>query len=683
VRARVNNFKLPQIYILNKSLLRLLSGGVIFSGLIFAHIVLDLKGAKYSGPLLFLDHLYNMILVSGLLLTFSALGNYALIRYGLTLDSPIESFLFSTAVGGSLISMAILFLGLLHGFHKLFLFLLFLISILVSRKYLRDSVTSIKNTIYILVENGNFLPLIFFIFASFFMSIRALSPSIDWDTLTVHLRVPYQFLQNGGIYLPEDNLATSLVLLVHMWYVPLLAFGGPAAPALLSTFFALALYLSVFALCKQFLNSATASLCLAVFWGSSIILLVATSPRIDVTLAFFLFLGHYALLRALQNPSSLHFYYLSSVLFGFSMGIKYNAFFYIFAISPLVIQSLILVSNRFAWVLKHFLYFYAIIFIAAIPWLIKNYLLFHSPLYPFLTERQIEPWLNHFYIGDSSVPSFIKFAFAEKIQHLAQSFNLIDWITAPAKLMVEWEGLFYTFNPIFFTLPLFFFIPKNKTIIGLLVPSTIYICLIIILCPFSNLRYLIPGLIPLAIVGAHLTTELLNKTFKTRILKLFSHILVIIIVAIGTIPAMYYWPSNKMSLLYFFGLTSREAFLRDNSMPSKLYADIVFFINDNLTQKDKLLMLFEARGYYFRVPVIQDLEFTNWALLFEKSPSVSKLKSAGISYLLINTSAPKYFQSRHMDLKGFRLDELELFTHRYLVPIYKNEAYVLYALKNS
>ena len=51
-----------------------------------------------------------------------------------------------------------------------------------------------------------------------------------------HLRVPAQFLEAGRIYLLEDNLHVAYVQLVHMLYLPLLAYGSTSGPALLRPF---------------------------------------------------------------------------------------------------------------------------------------------------------------------------------------------------------------------------------------------------------------------------------------------------------------------------------------------------------------------------------------------------------------------------------------------------------------
>jgi 4-amino-4-deoxy-L-arabinose transferase-like glycosyltransferase len=308
--------------------------------------------------------------------------------------------------------------------------------------------------------------LLIFAIAAGFMTFRALAPPTDWDSLTLHLRVPTQFLEKGNIYLPEDNLGSSFVQFVHMWYVPLLAFGSTAGPSLLSSFFALLLCLSAFAFSIHFLNPITASLSLAFFWANAVILLVAITPRVDVTLAFFLFAANYSLIKAIYNPLNFRCYYLSAVLFGISIGIKYNAFFYILAVSPLVFSAATSGSRGYSWCLRKLFIFGSLMAMSASPWLIKNIIQFHSPLYPFFAERQLEPWLADSYFNLSLQSSIIKSSIANSIQQMAKPFNLPDFIKTQDDL---WWNMKDVFIPsIFFFLSCLFggYLPGKKPSIG-------------------------------------------------------------------------------------------------------------------------------------------------------------------------------------------------------------------------
>jgi len=652
----------------------------VLGSLTTIHFLFIFKGTNPSGIFLIIDHLYTMIVAFTLLFIFLILGSYTLTRCGIIFNQPLEGFLFSIAIGGCLVASGLLLLGVLGGFHKLILFPFLLFCAFIARKHLGNTILLIKKSIYCLRENAHFLSLLIFGLAAAFLICMALAPPTDSDSLRLHLRVPAQFLQKGVIYLPEDNLAISFVQLAHMWYVPLLAFGGVAGPALFNTFFALALCLATFSFGLRFLNPQTATLSLACFWANTVILLVAITARVDVTLAFILFLGHYALLKALNDPSKIRLFLLSAILLGFGAGIKYNAIFYILALCPLIVWVFILGVRNYSWSVKQLLIFGSLVVIAASPWMIKNIFQFHAPLYPFFTERQVEPWLNNFYLDSSPLSSIIKSEIADSIQQMANPFNLIEYIRSPGKLMVEWEGHFYTFNVIFLVIPLWLLFLKNKILNFLIVPNILFILMVVAFWPFSNIRYLIPAMISLTIVGCHIIIEIRGKIFKDLLRRKIYLYLFIYIVMISPTIAMYYWPYNKMALKYFSGLISEENYFRAKSMPTSLYADMVFYVNNNLGGKNKILMIFESRGFYFRVPVIQDNELSNWPLLAQKNITSIDLRSAGISHVLVNTYEPIGLRSRGMNVKALRLDEFKVFEMKYLVPVYKNDGYVLYSV---
>ena len=645
-----------------------------------AHIILKYRGPGYSGPLIILDNLYITLVVLVFLFILANLGNYFMTLCGLSCDQPLEAFLFSIAIGGSLVSVAILFCGMLHGFHPVILFLLLFLSLLISRKHLANTFLLFSESIACLKENASRGSLIIFGVVASFLIIRALSPPSDWDTLMYHLRLPAQFLQKGAIYLPEDNMYAAIAGPAHMWYVPLFAFAGQAGPGLLSSFLTLALWLAAFAFCLRFLDKKIANLTLACFWGSSVILLVGITPRVDVTLAFFLFLSQFALIKAIYDPAGLKFFYLSAFLLGSAIGIKYNAIIFLVALAPLVIWKALSGFNGFTKAVKPLLWFGLIVAITALPWLMKNYVLFQSPLYPFFTGRQLEPWLSHFPVNPV-LGIEVKNKIAAGLAHIAKHFNLFDYVVAPGRLMVEPEGRFYTFNFIFLLLPFLVFYYKEKAINLLILPGILYMVMVIIFWPFSNLRYLIPAIAPLTIACCYIINELISK------LSRYSKVYYIIVVFISLMPmaisqSMIYFPYNKISLKYFIGLSSQQNYLQ--SIPGlRAWAHMVAYVNNHLSPEDKLVLILDGRGFYFQVPVIQDNDLSNWPLLSDAGVSQNLLSSAGISYILVNGECLWFYKNRGMDPKILRWPEFKLFSENCLNIVHREGKFTLYALKNK
>lgn len=654
--------------------------GLVFlvAGLTGAHLYVNSQGLSYAGPLLVLDHAFSLMLVLSLFAICAAIGTSALARFGFRFNQPLEALLFSTALGGGFLSTSILICGLLSGFQRPILGLLFFSFALLSQKELRGLPVIVLQSFSTLKTNSGALSLAIFGIVALLMTSQALAPPLDWDSLMYHLRIPAQFLQHGRIYLPEDNLHTAFVQLAHMLYVPLLAFGSPAGPALASTVFALALGLAVFAFCLRFLNAATAGLALPLLWGSTFLLLVAITPRVDVTLAYYLFLAHYALLIALSDPGSRRFFFLSAALLGFGFGIKYSALLYVLALSPLIFW---VARSRFQGLIaaSQALFFFSLLAIGtALPWLMKNWILHTAPVYPYFTARGIEPWLSSL-STEQSMALRVSEVIREWHRQVSIRFNLMDLFLAPGRLTVEDEAAFYSLNPIFLALPLWLLSLRNRTLNWLMIPSLCFAIGVIVYYPENNLRYLIPAVAPFTIVATHLIETLGRRMFSARPPVWFSAL----VMAVALLPSgknAGLWLSKTAAVTYLTGLSSRETYLRTSLVPagSPAYADITFYVNRHLPHDSRVLMLLEARGYYFDVPVIQDNTLTNWSLLARTDAAHNCLQSTGISHVIANVSALIYYTRRGLDPHILQWESFQQFAERCLTPVYQGRGFILY-----
>lgn len=667
-----------------KSLFGLLS---VLGGLTGAHLYVKAQGSGYAGPLLVVDHLFDLALVLALFAVCAGVGRFVLGRCGFVFDRPLEALLFSTAIGVGLISTSILVLGLLSGLQASTLGLLLLFYAFLSRNDLRNLPALVVKSLADLRANSNALSLSIFGAVAIFMVSQALAPPLDWDSLMYHLRVPAQFLGKGQIHVPADNLHTAFVQLAHMLYVPLLAFGSTSGPALVSAFFALGLGLAVFGFCLRFLSGPTASRSLSLLWGSTLIILVAITPRVDVTLAAYLFLAHYALLRTLSGSSDQRFFFLAAVLLGFAFGVKYNAVAYGLALSPLILWVAYLRCRTLAATVRPLLFFTLVAIGTALPWLFKNWLLLQAPLYPFFAEARVEPWLVPLYGGQGIGPS-VNTEIFEILRQVRAPFNLFDLIMAPGRLAVEEEAEFYYMNPLFLFLPLWGLFLRDKTLNWLIAPAVLYLIILVLPYPATNVRYLTPVVAPLTIVAVHIIGEIFVRIFSGKAATgLFA--LLTILVLLPTAGTMYIWASQTMAPNYLAGISSREEYLASTQLFSseRAYRDLTSYINRHVPKDGRILMIFEARGYYFNVPVIQDNRLTNWPLFGQKASiqGCGSLHSAGISHVLVNTGALGYYISRGLNTESQYLgwETFPQFAERCLIPVYDRSGFVLYRSANE
>jgi hypothetical protein len=643
------------------------------------HIYVTAQGPRYAGFLLVLDHVFHIGLVLALLILCSAVGFGILASFRYNFDNPLEALLFSLAIGCGVVSVSILFLGFLSGLRPMILSGLMALWVFLARSQIPKVLRLSAQASIQFKEQSNALTLAIFGIVAVFMISRALLPPTDWDSLMYHLRLPGQFLEIGKIFFPEDNLHVAYVQLIHMLYLPLLAYGSVAGPAILSAFFALFFGLTVFAFARRFFEAQTAALSFQLLWSSTIVLLTAITPRIDVTLAQFLFLAHFALLLTSRDRK---FFYLSAVLLGLSVGIKHNALIYALALSPIIMWINWSRDRSVTGSLLRPFYFGVISLSISLPWLAKNWWLFGSPFYPLFAKRQIDSWLAFLY-SEKVIPASADPNIKTMLSEVRVPFNLIDLFVNPGALSVEGEAAFYFFSPILLCIVLWAIsFTKNQILNGLMIPAIGYGAVLIVFSPSTNLRYLIPVVAPLTIASVYLVVSCMHGrqwARKAFIIGQFCALIALLPTAI----VMKLWSANRLATNFLVGSSSAESYLENNSVPPyhRVFATTLFYVNRHLPPSSRVLMLFEARGFYFNVPVIQDNVLTNWPLMANRASKLNCLDGSGITHILVNFADLNYYLRRGLEPATTRWDVFENFAGKCLIPTFKGPGHTLYEVK--
>jgi hypothetical protein len=652
---------------------------LVIACLISAHIYVNAQGPNYAGFLLILDHLFDLGIVLILLAVCAGVGKRLLASCRCTFDKPLETLIFSVAIGCGTVSTVLLVIGFLAGLQPITLTVVLMFLALLAMSDILSLPRLFAHATLELKERSNIFSLLVFGIAASFMIAQALLPPTDWDDLMYHLRVPAQFLEAGRIYVPEDNLHVAFVQLVHMLYLPLLAYGSTSGPALLSVFFALLLGLAVFALSSRFFAGPTAAFSLALLWGNTMVLLVAITARLDVTLAYYLFLAHFALLKASSNWKC---FYLAAVLLGFAIGIKYTALAYALALSPLIVWVAFRKRQSFSISIGSLFVFGFLALFGSLPWIIKNWLLFDAPLYPFLAQRRVDSWLAFIY-PENTFPVSLNPKIWTMLGEVRAPFNLIDLFLNPHALTVEPEALFYRMSPLFLCL-LFWIIyyRKDTNLNWLMIPALIYLAALILFSSKTNLRYLMPVIAPFTIVAAHVTVCRLVMRFGLKRAVILFQILLLVTLWPAA-KAMAVWTTKRATFGYLAGFASRNDYLLNGAFPgaSYAYANVVSYVNRHVPSGGKVLFLFEARGFYFDVPIIQDNLLTNWPLLASRASSLHCVESTGISHVLFNTSTLNYYLIRGLDPSTVQWNTFRQFEKECLVPVFEESDYVLYRVR--
>jgi 4-amino-4-deoxy-L-arabinose transferase-like glycosyltransferase len=609
-------------------------------------------------------------------------------------DEPIDALLFSIAVGFGIIGNLLLLLGLTATLHKFTIFFLFLILLGIAGHQGQYIASLIRGTLKSLTppaENFAFsiFCLILFSLGAIFLLIFAMAPPVDWDSLMYHLQIPLKFIEENRIFLPADSLHVSFIGLAHMLYIPFLEIGSISGAALLSGFTALLFGLSVFVLAYRLFDRNAAYMSLAMLWGTSTILLVAITPRVDVTLCFYLILAHHALLTALySNSKSRHtYFYLSAVLLGLSFGIKYSGLIYAACLSPLIVYVAFKNSHGLLNSSKKILVFGFTFLIIVFPWLGKNWFLLEAPLFPYFGEsakysKYTTPWIESLsgsepLAAKASVKRFVKNKSARA------PLNLRDFFFNPGKITIEGEGRYYYSNLLFFLLPLGVFSVRKRPLAWLVLPAILYIGLIYIHLPRTNIRYLLPAIAPFTVAVGFITNWICQHIKPPKISIIFAILLITVSLALTTRVAGRYFDQTK-AVKHVFGRISSAKYMEKYEIGAIRNLSLMLnYVNKNLPADSVVLMLFEARSFYFRPQAIQDVKRHNWPLLLNVLASDECLQRVNVTHVLINQGSLNYYTKRGTRFSPTGLKALRRYTDQCLELVHETRAHRLYKVKNE
>jgi hypothetical protein len=527
------------------------------------------------------------------------------------------------------------------------------------------------------------------------------APPVDWDSLMYHLPVPARFLEEGRIFLPPDNLHVSFVGLLHMLYLPLLAAGRSAGPALLNGALAALLGLVLFSLGSRFPGEGgrddgdTGSLALGSVWGTTTLLLVAVTPRTDVSLALYLLLAHYAFLLALEEARGLAWAGLGALLVGLAAGIKFNGLAYGAGLVPLALWVAWRRSGtdradggpenprvRIRSAVSASLTLAALGIAALAPWLVKNWVLLGSPLYPYFSHRMVEPWLQALYQANPAAPT-PDVALSQSLRGVRTPVSLWGVFFAPGELTAEGEGVFYFTNRLLLLLPLGVFFLKRRLLGWLVFPPLLYLVLVLGAFPATNLRYLIPAVPALTLAVVYVLLEAGSRYVPRRVAALGVMVLGTLALA-PSYQAVNRWLSETEAVSHLLGSTSEAEYWATHLDPGvRAYQPMVRHVNESVSPEALVLMLFEARGFPLVPTSLQDNKITNWPYLAGALPEGSCGDEVGADYLLLANAALNYYRLRGLDPERLQWSRFQGFAERCLEPVYQVPGYVLFKWRRA
>lgn len=665
--------------------------------LLAAHLRVEAAGSGFQGPLLLLDHLYQVVLAGAFTVLCSAVGHRMTTVSGLEDLGPVDRFVVSIPLGAGLI--ALVFLGL--GSVGVLAFPVVLGILALCGWWARREIAGVPELVSRVVRGVPAPVLVVAGLVGAALILSAVAPPTDWDSLMYHLHLPERFLEEGGIFRPDDTQHVAFVGLAHMLYMPLLELGGTSAPALLSLLFGLLLPLAVYRLARRVAGLAASEMAGVAVWGTAAVAMVAVTARVDVILLVFLTVGHLAVCEAIGGEGGRRWLLLAAVLLGLAVGVKYQAGGYVLALAPLVVWSVVEGSagTRVGW--RGLLVFGGVLAAVALPWFVKNWIVLDAPFYPFLAERQLPTWLADLH-GSRSVPEAVGSGVFGALKEIRRPFGVVEAYLHPGRLSPEGEAAHYRPSPLLLLIPAWVAWLRDRDLAWLLVPGLGYVALILVISPRTNLRYLLPAIPPLTVAASVMAVRIVDRGLDrfgsstprrdgregegdspraTRHRHRLRAAAVALALAslVPTGMSLYQWLPGEVSLSHLAGAESRRAYLSQRRNPAMVTeAGLTDFGDRPLPEDPRVLMMFEARELHFTVPAYQDPLLTNWALLAPIRRRLDCLRATEITHVLVGTGVLGYYFDRGLSPETVRWPSFLDFADRCLERELEVPGHVLY-----
>jgi hypothetical protein len=466
--------------------------------------------------------------------------------------------------------------------------------------------------------------------------LGALGPPVFYDTLGYHFGLPQLYLLNHRIFPTPNNIYSGVPFNSEMLYGLGLALGGERLATLIPWGISIALLYSIYVWARRFSDTKVGLFSALLFYSCPMICVQTWFSLVELNWCFFSFLAIFGLIIALEKsePLDLRWMAIIGILTGFAMGVKYNAF------PMLGILLMVLLLGRLAnqdWNLNRVALEAAVFLVTALavvsPWLIKNWVFYRNPLFPFFHEI-----FTHALDGPNW-RGLLQDAHARNLRTTFSSFSgLLDLFSFLWSR--EWEagGIDSMGLAFLLFLPWLFF-PKWKTLSAYR-PLFLGLALSWIAWSLSSRfpRFFIFAIPLLSILLA----QALLLEVRDRRLQQILPLAVVLVCAINCCMIFTNW-FNLGGWKVLFGHQTKSDYLQHNQTmyPTPYYA-AAEFINRDLPQSAKVLFFEEFRGYYFDRNFIATSMFSSDPFIAQVNKSENPqqirdyLKSMGVTHIFVN-----------------------------------------------
>jgi 4-amino-4-deoxy-L-arabinose transferase-like glycosyltransferase len=618
---------------------------------IYAHITIN-GNPDYAGSLAILDRVFDLALAGGLgVLTFCIGARLSKVLQ-LNLISVAEELSFSIMLGTGALGLSILALGLLGLLKPLPVALLILLLFITLRSELtrfveviRKGLIAATSTRERAILSGVYLLIVLVLI------IRASSPPWAVDEVIYHLPATKSFVEQGRIYPLYHQPLGNMPFLIHMIYAVCLLAHSDIAAKLFSLLLTLITSIALYGFCGRFLTRSVGLVAMFGFLSACMVVEVGVSTRIDVSLAGMLFVATYAMILYLDTRE-MKWLVASAILSGFSLGIKLNALLWLSCLGAMFLfESIVRLRVGVPRLVKTAVLYSFITLAVSSPWLIKNAIWFHNPVYPFMTGEVAELNNGPRYFNreddlklDAHFDAARQASPAEFLSLKAKFDEAVESAKYESRRHPMWFWEYYI-NPhkyfmgdyhhypsyLFVVLPLFVIVRRTRWVTWLLLSS---IAFFLVLSSTSWIaRFLLTIYPPLTIVSAYTLVEFSNRYVKQRATLLCTFVVAACLVF--QLFVNWRFITQLHHLGFFTGATSRSQFLS-----GIFYSPPVDFINRVVPQDGAVFSLGGEMCYHMRRRYISDGSWdgTEWRRLLVRNATLDDvhrdLKSQGVTHVL-------------------------------------------------
>lgn len=452
----------------------------------------------------------------------------------------------------------------------------------------------------------------------------ALSPEVFYDSLVYHLAVPNLYAIKHRLTDMPYNLLSNNFQLHVMLYTAGLLLKDEFVPKVTNYAAGVLSVLAILGLGERHFTRRAGLWAALIFFTMTQTLVSSWSVGTEMLLVFFSLTALAAALR--YEPGATRWLFLGAVLTGAALAVKATGVLPALGIALVVAYRLR--SNAGA-ALRALLVFGLVASVPVVPWLVKNQVYRHNPVYPFLTSVFGTP--------ESADPGKIQTFINEN--HQQDALEVKDWLTRPWKITMGDVVNSQFFSPLFlFLLPLLFLLgPPGAA------SQAFWLYFLTIWLMWSSSSTLVRFLMPAYPAAALLMAAALEGRTHAALKRILS-VTVLLACALGLYWAGWVYYSQGLWQPLTGLMTGREYLSRTQTAYAYSHYTAIEFINDKLPPQAKTLIVGDARSYYFRKDFIVSSVFdktpaVEWAAASRDGDELyARMKSEGITHLLLNTS---------------------------------------------